>query len=89
MKKNSWKFRVWVWLGMRWLKIPYRINFTPPDSEYFVGMGFAANQPTAERLAGNVETHLKIDNPNRATRKALNRAAAKAARKMAKDLTNK
>lgn len=78
MNKNSWKVRIWLWWALKVIKAGYTINFTRPESPEMQGVGFAWDKDTALAMQAN---YVGPQKPTRATRRALNRAAKKAATK--------
>lgn len=73
MNKGAWQFRLWKWVGVRILRCPYTVNFTPPDSDIVVGIGFAWDQQTAIKMQANyVQLPPKL---TRAQRRALKSSA--------------
>ncbi len=78
MRKTDWRFRLWCFFAIRILKVPYTVNFTPPDSDQIVGIGFAWSAEVAARMQANYAT--PPQRPNRAQRRALNNAARVAAK---------
>lgn len=79
MKKRSWRFRFFVWYAKYILLAPYTVDFTPPESENLIGIGFAFSTETAQRMQANYTT--LPPRPTRAARRAMKRAFKRAAEK--------
>lgn len=78
MRKDSRKYRLWIWFAVNVLRAPYTVDFTPPDSDVVVGIGFAWNRADAERMQANYTIAPPI--PSRRQRRAINSAIKKAAK---------
>ena len=92
MKRTSWKFKVLLFWAIKVCKIPFTVNFTPPDSEDFYGIGFAANEQAATRMRGDdfllervraADAMIAALKGTRKSRRMLNSAAKKAAHQIA------
>lgn len=88
MNKNSWKMRVLMFWAVKVCRIPFTVNFTPPDHDEFYAVGFAWTPAAANRMRGDdmlierlnqAQAVATTATTSRSARRMMNRAAKKAA----------
>jgi hypothetical protein len=73
IKKDSWKYKLLIFVAMKIVKVPMHINFTRAEEDHTEGIGFAWTSETATKMVGKYTT--LPPKPTRAMRRALKRAA--------------
>jgi len=53
MNKSHWKLRLFTWYANHILKVPFIVNFTPPDMTNMYAIGFAWTPGARDRMMGN------------------------------------
>lgn len=93
MLKTDWRLRVLMWWAVKVCRIPFTVNFTPPDHDQFYGVGFAANAQAADRMRGDqmlierlqaAQAALETATGTRKGRRIMNAGAKRAAREAVK-----
>lgn len=90
MKRSDWRYKFLLWWAVRVCRIPFTVNFTPPDQDQLYATGFAWTPAAAERMRGSdhliervqrAETAAKVAGGSRKARRMMNAAAKRAAKK--------
>lgn len=94
MNKNHWKVRFLLWYARRILRVPVIVNFTPEEMADIYAVGFAWSPEAAQRIRGDdrlierlkaAEAKVAALSGTRRGRRIVNRAAQKAAGRVARD----
>lgn len=90
MKKSDWRYRLLKWWAVRICKIPFTVEFTPPDQDELYATGFAWSPAAANRMRGDdmlierlqrAENAARVAGGSRKARRMMNAAAKRAAKK--------
>ncbi len=80
MNKQSWRIRLLIFIAIKLCKSQYTVNYTPPENDEMVGIAFAWNVETAQKMVARFSEIPMPQTLTRKQRRALNAAAKRAAK---------